>query len=248
MIEDKKYIRLPKPEEFLDSRMQLRKLGDNQWKQHIFFHILKFYKEIDNNQVINLINKEKRKPQANKEKRKPRAEIEEAIKKFIVKQLKNDKRFDTHGFIVNREPSSEHSGFYDLKFEHSDWRGKYFSFECKNLGAASKASTTSTIKEYVYNKSTQDGGVYRYMIGKYARDFNFGGMIGFIIKGETDIIIEEIIKKLHRVSNDNIGKLTDKSIVRNSIENNKNTFNSIHIRAKGNKEFTLHHIMMNFSK
>ncbi len=225
-----------------DSRIQLRKLDDDDWKQHIFFHILKCYKEIHNNEVIKLIEKEKLKPKAN---------IEEAIKKFIVKQLKNDKRFDTHGFIVNREPSSEHGGFYDLKIQHSYW-GKYFSFECKNLDSTSKAPTSSSINEYVYNKSKQDGGVYRYMIGKYARDFNFGGMIGFIIKGKTDIIIEEIIKKLRLVFDKNsVGELTDKSIVRNAIENNNNTFNSMHIIAKNNKIkkkiFTLYHIMMNFS-
>ena len=236
MIDNKKYIKLPKPEKLSDSRKELRKLDDNQWKQHIFFHILKFYKEIDNNQVIKLIEKEKL---------KPKKQIEEAIKKLIRKQLINDRKFSANEFIINREPASEHGGSYDFKIQHSSWRDKYFTFECKNLDTTSTSSITSSINEYVYNKSKPDGGVYRYIIGKYAKNLNFGGMIGFIIKGETDKIIKQIIEKLRQVSNNNVGKLTGKSIICNSIENNKNTFDSIHLIEK--KFFTLHHIMMNFS-
>ena len=155
-------------------------------------------------------------------------------------------------FIINREPSSdgEIEGFYDLKFEHSSWRHKYFAFECKNLD-----NSASSINEYVYNrakeKDKKDGGVYRYMTGKYAKDLNFGGMIGFVIEGESNSIIGKIIAKIHDTfDNNEIGQLTGKRIIKNSIENNPNTFDSIHIRSKEyeikKENFTLHHVMMAF--
>ena len=234
----KEYIKLPKIEELSDSRSRLRELSDADWKNYIFFHLLQFYREVDNNEIIELIGKEKQ---------KERADIEEKIKKYIRKWLKNNQQFDLHEFVVNREPSSEESGFYDFKIEHSQWRNKYFSLECKNLD-----ESLYSINEYVYNGTKQDGGVYRYMTNKYAKDLDFGGMIAFVIAGDSFLIMEKIIQKMHEIfDNNDIGQLTDKRIIRNSIENNSNTFDSIHLRLEKNKIkkriFMLHHIIMAFT-
>ena len=242
----KEYIILPKTKKLSDSCIERRKLNDTDWKNYIFFHLLQFYREVDDNEIINLIIQEKR---------KPISAIEKAIKKRLKQWLKNDQRFDSHCFIINTEPSSdgETEGFYDLKFEHSDWRKKYFVFECKNLDTYS-----ASIDKYVYYKEIQkgclheDGGMYRYMINKYAKDLDFGGMIGFVIAGDSTLIIEKIIQKIHDIfDNNDIGQLTDKCITRNSIENNSNTFDSIHLRLEENKIkkhiFMLHHIIMVFT-
>lgn len=240
----KEYIKLPKVEELPDSRSTLRELNDADWKNFIFFHLLQFYREVDNSEIVGLIGKEQS---------KERAEIEEIIKKYIRKWLKDNQQFTSHEFVVNREPSSEEGGFYDFKIEHSQWRKKYFSLECKNLDESS-----ISINNYVYYRFKkdgvlhEDGGVYRYMINKYAKDLDFGGMIGFVIAGDSTLIIEKIIQKIHDIfDNNDIGQLTDKCITSNSIENNSNTFDSIHLRLEENKIkkhiFTLHHIIMVFT-
>lgn len=235
----KEYIKLPEVKILSNSRSKLRELGDTDWKNHIFSHLLQFYKEIDNNEIVELICKEKQ---------KKKADIEKVIKKRLIKWLKEDQRFGLNGFLVNREPSSDGAGegFYDLKFEHSDWINKYFAFECKNLNLSS-----GSINEYVYNKAKQDGGVYRYMTNKYAMDLDFGGMLGFVIEGELNLIIRKIIAEIHKTFDINdIGQLTGRCIIEHAIENNSNTFNSIHLRPEENKIekhiFTLHHIIMAF--
>jgi len=240
----KEYIKLPKVEKLSDSRNKLRELSDTEWKNYIFFHLLQFYREVDNNEIVELIGKKKQ---------KERSDIEETIKKYIGKWLKNNQQFDLHEFVVNREPSSEEGGFYDFKIEHSQWRKKYFAFECKNL-----YKSFISINSYVYYRFKkdgvlrEDGGVYRYMINRYAKDLDFGGMIGFVIAGDSNLIMEKIIQKMHDTfDNNDIGQLTDKRIIRNSIENNSNTFDSIHLRLEENRMkkriFTLHHIIMAFT-
>lgn len=232
----REYIKLPETKPLSDSRSELRELNDEAWKNHIFSHLLRFYKEADFKEIITAIQAEKSKKRSN---------IEDVIKKKIKKWLNNDPRFNMHEFIINREPSADGNvdGFYDLKFEHSQWKPKYFAFECKNLG-----TKETSINEYVYNKISNDGGVYRYVICKYAAEIDFGGMIGFILEGNECDIIPKIIAKLHRTFDDNeIGKLAEKGIIENSIAGNPNTFDSIHLRRqkdkRKNQKFKLHHIV-----
>ncbi|MCK4406980.1 MAG: hypothetical protein KAV44_04840 [Bacteroidales bacterium] len=235
----KEYIKLPETKVFPLTILRIRELDDTSWKNYIFLYLLQYYKQTDTNEIIRLIQEEQQ---------KERKQIETAIKRHIRKCLKNNIRFLENGFIINLEPSSEgiKEGFYDLKFEHSYWN-KYFSFECKNL-----ENNSSSIKEYVYNPTKNDGGVYRFMINKYVKDWDFGGMIGFVLNGEIKTIIGNIIKKLNSCF-DNIetGKLTEQGIIKNSIAENTNTFDSIHIRLKAETEikqkFRLHHIIMDFS-
>ena len=241
----KNYIKLPSLKPMSDSRKELSLITDETWKQYIFHFLLKYYKEVEE-EVITLIKTEHKKPRAN---------IETAIKKHIRHWLKNCKDFDRHQFIINLEPSADGylEGFYDLKFEHSQWRKKYFSFEAKNLGKTKNMSSSKSIKEYVYikEKSREDGGMYRYFIGKYACEMNFGGMIGFIV-GKIENPIVALIDKIYSVYDNNlVGKLTKEKIIKNSISGNHNTFDSIHLRqnieTKQDEEFWLHHILMDFT-
>lgn len=240
------YIKLPALKPMLDSRKILSLMSDETWKQYVFHFLLKYYKEVKEEEIITLIKTENKKPRTN---------IETAIKKHIRLWLKKCKDFDRHEFIINLEPSTEgySEGFYDLKFEHSQWRKKYFSFEAKNLGKTKSMSSSKSISEYVYvkEKGREDGGMYRYFIGKYACEMDFGGMIGFIV-GEIENPIVALIDKIYSVYNNNlVGKLTKEKIIKNSISGNHNTFDSIHLRqnikTKQDEEFWLHHILMDFT-
>lgn len=235
-MKEKEYIRLPKTKHLPDNRSELRKLSDEDWKNLIFHHLLRFYKEADLKKI---------KTQIQDEKKKKRSNIEEVVKKEIKKWLKNDQRFDSQDFIINREPSADGNiaGFYDLKFEHSQWKYKYFPFECKNLDR-----TSASINEYVYNRTKNDSGVFRYLIGKYAPELDFGGMIGFILEGtETEIISRIINKIINTFQDNNIGKLAVNGIKKRSIAGNRNIFDSTHLRQQREcstrQTFILHHII-----
>jgi len=228
-----------------DSSRKKQKLTDEIWINNIFHFILKYCQNIDKPEIKLIVEQELDKTQSN---------IEKVLKEHIYNYLYENTAFGLHGFILNLEPKNtkcNSEGFYDLKIQHSDWQQKYFSFEAKNLGKIKSMSQSASIDEYVYVKSKNDGGMYRYFTGKYACELNFGGMLGFVIGKHKDIInkLKGKIKKVY--DNNDIGKLIDKKMVLNSIENNVNTFSTIHKRQNDNSElsntFILHHIIMDFT-
>lgn len=242
----KHYIKLPAIKPLPDSRIQLRVMSDDFWKQRIFFFLLKYYKEVNQKEIVILIDTENK---------KNRAKIENAITKHIYWWLKKDcPLFGYDDFKINREASAEGSldGFYDLKIQRSEWQ-KYFCFECKNLGEAKNISAERSINEYVYVRKNgkENGGMYRYFNGKYACDINFGGMIGFVI-GEMENPVAVLINKIEAVyNNQSVGKLMGDKIIKNSVFDNANTFDSIHLRqnceTNQDEVFYLHHLIMDFT-
>jgi poly-D-alanine transfer protein DltD len=189
------------------------------------------------------------------EQKKKRREVEKIIKEHIEYWLRNNEEFCGHLDIV-REPSTIRSiqGYYDIRFSNTYWeKKKYFSFECKCL---EDTNNLFSVKEYVYtrkklkgeNEYEEDGGVYRYLLGnKYTPYQNFGGMIGFLLKGNIKNIISKICDKLRELNFDNeFGMLVEQDIKVNSIENNPNTFDSIHKRKAGDN-ITLHHVIFDFT-
>ena len=89
------------------------------------------------------------------------------------------------------------------------------------------------------------GGVLRYFNGKYAQNLSFGGMLGFVLSGNQTNIKSNICTKLNEKFNISPeGDLVN--ITENAINGNEFTFNSTHSRL-GN-EFTIHHLLFDFSK
>lgn len=235
------HIKLPPTKILSDSCIERRKLNDNDWKNYIFFGLLKCFKEIDRKEILRIINS-------------PNIKIENAISNSIRRWLMNDRKFNSFEFSVNREPRTDgdQEGFIDLKFQHSQWGNgnKHFSFEAKNLDGSSKL-----VNEYVYtNKKikgtfVENGGIFRFMSGKYAHNMEFGGMIGYVIKKYDNNVINILLNKIEDVYRSNKpGKLL--GIEKNSINDNENTFNTIHKRSKTTNEskFTLYHIIMDFCR
>lgn len=70
-------------------------------------------------------------------------------------------------------------------------------------------------------------------------------MLGFILTGDTQMIKDKIIKKLHLTTDISPeGDLS--SIEQDSIQNNNFTFNSLHNRRS--EVFKIYHILFDFSK
>jgi hypothetical protein len=173
------------------------------------------------------------------EKNTLRLQKEKEITDDIRRKLQNNSDFELNGFKVDTEARNQSMtvGYYDLKFQHSYWIGKYFVFECKLLDL-----TNYRINEYLYKKTTQDedGGLYRFLINKYAENLPFGGMLGYIISNTPEKVITKLKTKIKsfQIENDilNFGNLTDEHLLNIQIQNFNRSFQSKHIRINQNKE------------
>ncbi|NGF75257.1 hypothetical protein G5B10_05155 [Fluviicola sp. SGL-29] len=233
---EREYIRIKRPSlPFPKNTDYLKTLDDEYWKNWVFYYLLDFYKNYDCADLKSKIEEEK--------KNKP-ARIERVIAKFLRKKLNENRDFDSHFTAIGENTNDEDvEGNYDVTIHSTNWKNKNFHFECKNLDG-----TKEYIDKYVCHhqgKGVYDGGVLRYFNGKYAQNLTFGGMIGFILDGDSNNIKTEILKKLNEkflISPE--GDLI--STKDNSIEENPFTFDSLHSRQ--NTEFTIHHLLFDFAK
>lgn len=155
-------------------------------------------------------------------------------------------REDFSGILtLNLEPRSQdtgQTGFDDMKFQSPLWKKgkKYFVIECKILNGSNK-----TIDRYIFcqeskkvngkNVRYDDGGLYRFLINKYAAHQEYAGMLGFVQKGDMAFILAGLRKKISGLelrtgSGKRYGQLIDKSLINEGINDKKNTFQSKHVR------------------
>ncbi|MCQ4036048.1 hypothetical protein [Kaistella montana] len=240
---DRDYIIVPEQKQIPRNQSFTKKLDDNFWIELVHYHLLNFYKNYPKEELRSKIEAENNKPKGKKK------EIEDVIKSYIVHWLENiDKKINYQGIILNQEPKSKYNnkGFYDLKFQHSYWinhvtdKLNYYVLECKNL-----STRQNLINEYVYVDAKDDGGIYRYFNGKYAQEQSFGGMIGFILRGEVKAIKQKIIEKLQNSFKDQNGRLISNGIIDNSLYDNDFTFQSSHLRNE--QLFNIYHLLLNVS-
>ncbi|QIK52910.1 hypothetical protein G7051_00525 [Dysgonomonas sp. HDW5B] len=233
---EREYIKVNRPAfSFPNNTNLLRSLDDEFWKSWIFFHLLTFYKDYDRVELKQLINKEKA---------KKHSKIEDSIAKYIRNWLNNKCRDFYLNFRAFGENTNDEDieGYYDITIHNTYWQNRDFHFECKNLN-----EKQDLINKYVYYDTYRpdflkyDGGVYRYFNGKYSQGQNFGGLLGFVLEGDIEMIKTQIINKMRIPFNVTPqGDLL--SIQENAILGNQFTFNSTHKRDNCN--FLLHHILL----
>jgi len=237
---EREYIRIIKPSPLPNYTPFLRQLDDVFWKKWVFYHLLSFYKNFNSSELKEKIEEEKK---------KHKSDIEDLIAIYIRNFFRKDRLIELQGFKVvggvNNDISAK--GLYDISFLHSYWN-KDFHFECKNLDDSNdllnKYVCYNTYKKASGNDNIFDGGVLRYFNGKYSQNFNFGGMLGFILNGDTLVIKDKITSKLK----ENLKTSPEGDLLKisdNSIDQNNFTFDSYHNRF--NSEFMLHHVLFNFS-
>lgn len=245
-MNNRDYVKTGKLLTFSDSSIEKRKMSNDIWKSQVFCHLLNFYKNFNILDIQAIINTEKNETQAR---------IEDEIAVFIRNVLKKDRKFNIHGFRIAGGVNNDEKikGLYDISVFHSDWVNDVlpvdFHFECKNLDNSqdlvNKYHHTKIYKKDSNNNEIYDGGVFRYFNGKYAQNFSFGGMIGFVLEGDISKTKSRILLKLNDKFDDSLeGDLL--RIVDNSIEGNEFTFDSYHNRF--NTEFVLHHLLFNFTR
>lgn len=116
-------------------------------------------------------------------------------KRFYSHLLANQDR-SIHFFQINWEPylveDGETVGRLDLKFIQG-WNVKvYFSLECKLL----RVTRPSNQFESLAGKYVTEG-MYRYFNGQYASNLDKGGMLGYVMDGQTGEAIQDVRHAIH---------------------------------------------------
>ncbi len=220
-------------------------VDDEKWINFILNYLIVFY------------NKHKRRAEFQN---KSENQITEAIY-FWLKQNEKNKKFNRN-VVVNlqtRSNNPEIEGYYDFKFEPRKWmeNDPHFAVENKLL-----KNTETSFKEYTYfpnkPKGTKenrtyfdDGGMFRFLSNKYAKEQDFGGMIGFIKKGNIEEIQKNLKNKIIdlKIPNKNnfYGELIDDNLLKMKIQNFDNSLQTNHIRKDGTKIHILH-LLFNFDE
>lgn len=223
---EREYIKIKKPASLPNYTQFLRDLSDEFWQHWVFYHLLSFYKNYNTFELKNKIQEEQNK-------KFPRVERE--IAKYLRTYLKNNREFGLNFNVFGENTNDEEKeGNYDITINNTYWANN-FHFECKNL-----TEKQDLINKYVFVGTKKDGGVYRYFNGKYSQNQNFGGMLGFVLAGDIQLIKGKIIEKMKTpfdISSE--GNLLKTEL--NSIEGNDFTFDTIHNRL--DKKFKLHHLL-----
>lgn len=217
-------------------------ISDEDWIDMIHDSIFIFFETCKKHQYLNMSE----------------SDISNSIKNWLNK----NEDFSFQGLKAERESQNENRlliGYYDLKFAHSFWKN-YYAIECKLLD-----ESETKLKEYIYNPDKKkkkhpysDGGVYRFLINKYAQNLTYGGMLGYVQKGDVQQIITNIKERLTELeitleNGDKFGQPVNKELLTEKIQDKDYTFQSKHVRCDLNsnkiiKPIHLHHILFDFTK
>jgi len=187
-------------------------------------------------------------------------DISDSVKDWLNNNEEYSVGFE--GLKVQREAKNENRllvGYYDLKFENSCWKN-YYAIECKLMN-----ESETQLKEYIYNPTKTkknepypEGGAYRFLINKYAQNLTYGGMLGYVQKGDVQQIITNIKQRLTELeitleNGQKFGQLTDEKLLDERIQDKDYTFQSKHVRCDLNSNqiiapIHLHHILFDFTK
>jgi hypothetical protein len=196
--------------------------------QHLLCGIVSCYNIMVNNNV-KLVNKENK------------------IRDILLRDYLNndDIRLSTglREFSFNREvPEDMTEGRTDIKIEvKNQYRqvAAYYTIECKRLDNENQKGISGLNAKYIKD------GIKRFVSNYYSTYCRINGMIGFVVK-ETDIPANtEYINVLMKTTIE--CNLTREMQKENFIPGFEYHYSSFHNNCK-NKEFTLYHLMLDFSK
>lgn len=127
-------------------------------------------------------------------------------------------------------------GRIDLIFTHGNREDVYFSFECKRLNVVLNGRRKILATEYM------KAGMMRYITSQYAASLLHGGMIGYILDGDSTTAINRIneeIKKHCKELKINSPEKLYKSSIRPNDKQVRETKHQIELR-----QFIIHHVFL----
>jgi hypothetical protein len=132
---------------------------------------------------------------------KPKIDDHEVpITKRFRATLRQQKKLVRLPVMIDREvpeddlESGTEKGRIDLRFTAGCREDVYFSFECKRLNVISKdGKRESKAKDYVVD------GMMRYITSQYASELICGGMIGYIMNGDSKTAIKAVDSQVNKL-------------------------------------------------
>lgn len=171
----------------------------------------------------------------------------------IRRELQGNDMFTLEGFIVNTEARNQDRtvGYYDLKFENTYWSNQYFVMECKPIDM-----TNQRLKAYIHTSKNgeDDGGLFRFLINKYATNKPYGGMLGYIVANDPEAVVVNLKSKIISFKTKRqqliYGDVIDTDLLDEPIQDFINSFQSNHNRIRGNEvclPIHIFHLFMDFT-
>jgi len=120
-----------------------------------------------------------------------KVKLEDKITNKFYSHLIENKSRSTHFFTIVPRPAEideqgEEVGEIDLKVIYRNQEKTYFSFECKRLRVHFPSGFDTLAGKYVTE------GMCRYFNGQYARDLDKGGMLGYVMDGNIDRVVNDV--------------------------------------------------------
>jgi hypothetical protein len=127
----------------------------------------------------------------------PAKRLEVPITQKLCAHLRRNRDRSIQWFRIDCETSildaeGQITGRIDLRFTQGLDENVYFSLECKRLRVRSRKRIDTLADKYV----TQ--GMLRYFTGQYARGLGSGGMLAYVMDGETEAAVQNVAESIHR--------------------------------------------------
>lgn len=172
-------------------------------------------------------------------KRPNAVDLENTISQRFTEKLRQAKNEADLPFKVRLEIQSiETNGRIDILFDYTGTNREevYFAFECKRLRIPRSTKVDSNVSEYIGEQ-----GMMCFITGKYSEGLNHGGMIAYVMDGNTNEAINQIEKsmqknKMHLCLSNNTFLITSPLLNKDMV---KETVHNLETR-----EFTIYHIFL----
>lgn len=167
--------------------------------------------------------------------------LEVPITQRFCAHLRNNKNRSFHFFRIEwesyeLEDNGQITGRIDLKFSQGLDEKVYFSIECKLLRVKHKQQIKSLAGDYV------EKGMYRYFNGQYAQDLDKGGMLGYVMDGNTNKAIIDVQKAIEKRRSD-LYMQENETLKASSCITSKQVKETTH-KYGPNEKFTIYHIFL----
>ena len=170
-----------------------------------------------------------------------KVKLEDKITNKFYAHLIENKNRSTYFFTIVSRPAEideqgEEIGEIDIKVIYRNREKTYFSYECKRLRVHFPSGFDTLAGKYVTE------GMYRYFDGRYARDLDKGGMLGYVMDGNIDAAINDVKKaiekrRLNLYMEENETLRASSYITSNKVKETLHKYGST-------KRFTIYHIFL----
>jgi len=174
-------------------------------------------------------------------------ELEDAVSESLCRALRQSRNrcdlpFRIDPQLVELDPAAgQDQGRMDIVFSPPVPREDiYFCLECKRLNVRDHSGGTPRpyFVEYV------QFGMLRFVRGQYANSVRFGGMLAFVLNGDTPAALSGVEANIRRMHGD-LAMIAPASFLASSVRpTDSRVRETLHARAAQAHPFVIHHLFM----